>query len=188
MKSGFIFSSIKADCNLFLWVPLSWCAGRMDYSDLARQLSLFRPRPSVKQKVHEESARQKSDSRNQDPANPIPQKSGCHNTKIDWSSYDPFDDEAYRKHQEKRRSKREHGKNAGKKHGSQQATALSREVGCGARTTSLSRCQTDPFLRRLQPQPGQYSFLLANSPGVVVSWVALYSTVSAHLKLAPSLN
>ena len=89
----------------------------------------FRPGPSIEQKVHEESARQKSDSRNQEPANPIPQNSGCHNTKIDWSSYDPFDHEAYRKHQEKRRSKREHGKNAGKKHGSQQTTAPSRKVG-----------------------------------------------------------
>src|SRR5262250_575412 len=32
---------------------------------------------------------------------------------------------------------------------------------CDARTTSLSRCQTDPFLRPLQLQPGQYSFVLA---------------------------
>jgi len=33
----------------------------------------------------------------------------------------------------------------------------------GALTTSPSRCQTDPFLRPLQPPPGRYSFLLANS-------------------------
>ena len=36
---------------------------------------------SVEEKVHEEFARQKSVSRNQDPANPIPSNSGCHNTK-----------------------------------------------------------------------------------------------------------
>src|SRR5215467_3004102 len=37
---------------------------------------------------------------------------------------------------------------------------------CGAPTTSLSRCQTDPFLRPLQPHSRRYSFLLANSLGV----------------------
>jgi hypothetical protein len=35
----------------------------------------------------------------------------------------------------------------------------------GALTTSLPRCQTDPFVRPLQPQPGRYSLPLANSLG-----------------------
>jgi hypothetical protein len=73
--------------------------------------------------MHEESPRQERGSRNQDPVNPIPQKSGCHSAKIDWSSNDPFDGEVYRKQQEKHCSKRERGKNAGKKHGSQQTAA-----------------------------------------------------------------
>jgi hypothetical protein len=79
----------------------------MDYiSGLAKWLSLatmpsatkmarfFSPLREQVAGAREESARQKSGSRNQDPANPIPQNRGCHN--ID----DPFDDEAYRKHQE----------------------------------------------------------------------------------------
>ena len=79
--------------------------------------------------MHEASPRQESGSRNQDPFNPITQKSGCHSAEIDWYSDDPFNDEVYRKQQEKHCSKRERGKNAGKKRGSQQTAAPSREIG-----------------------------------------------------------
>src|SRR5437016_7990030 len=73
---------------------------------------------SAKQKVDEYSARQKSGSRNQKPANPIPQKRSRDNTKTDSPSDDSFHGKAYRKHREKRPSKRERGKGACKQHGS----------------------------------------------------------------------
>jgi len=43
--------------------------------------------------LHQQAADKKRSSRNQDPTNPLSQKSGGHNTEIDMVADGPFDDQ-----------------------------------------------------------------------------------------------